>query len=380
MNKAIVLGVIETGKQHEVDHYQEEKFAALKQRLVALLDNQDALFSRPRDRAEAGRALAALGDPRPGVMETTAQDDSRIPELVWAAVPGTGQMGLKDGVKLGQGAVNDDQDNEAWPESEPGVSIAPFFMAAYPVTYAQFACFVEADDGYRNDSHWTEAGLKDRGDRKAPYYWDDPAWHIANHPVVGVRWYEAVAFCRWLTGQWATRLGARKWVIRLPTEAEWEWAARGPQGRRWPWGDDWGNGPCNSKERGLERTVAVGSDPINRNWTGAVQAKNLPDLPDGFKTAPAVYDLSGNVWEWCATRWHPSCTAEAVRGAHWQAEYLAGDELRVLRGGSFWLDRRDCRGAARYWNFPGLRVGSGVFVVVRPRFLNKTFCVLNAVF
>ena len=144
-----------------------------------------------------------------------------------------------------------------------------------------------------------KAGLKDRVDGKEPYYWDDPQWRIDNHPVVGVTWYAVVAYCRWLTA----RLHAsgdpqfKNALVRLPTEAEWEWAARGPVtspptpllpgeggtlppprggragvgvGRGWPWGNDWRADACNSDESHIGRTSAVGIFPSGVNWTGNV--------------------------------------------------------------------------------------------------------------
>ena len=105
-------------------------------------------------------------------------------------------------------------------------------------------------------------GKKRQTDESSPNYWDDARWNIDNHPVVGVSWYEAVAWCRWLTQRLRT-VGelAEGQEIRLPTEAEWEWAGRGPDGLRYPWGNDWQEGVCNSKDANIGHTSAVGLFP-----------------------------------------------------------------------------------------------------------------------
>jgi formylglycine-generating enzyme required for sulfatase activity len=311
----------------------------IRERLVQLLETPEALATTPQDRAAAGRALAVLGDPRPGVGVTA--DD--LPELLWVSIPGT------DNLRLGNGLKPDlefQKRDEAWPADAPPLKLKPFFLAAYPVTVDQFRPFVESG-AYREDRYWTRAGIKDRGSRDAPRLWNDPRWNLANHPV-NVSWYEAVAYCRWLTErlQTAGRLPA-DYEIRLPTEAEWEWAARGPQGRRWPWGDRWQPGCCDSEEAGIKRTSAVGSFPAGAGGGWWDQSDRLSGLePRG----EVLHDLAGNVWEWCSTRWqnHPL----PVLATEWAADYLEGKDRRVLHGGS-WYDKQDwCRGASRGWRLP----------------------------
>lgn len=235
-----------------------------RERVVAAL-----VATLPRDhreapaevRCRAGRALAVLGDPRPGV----GLQENGLPDLSWARIPGTAAVressrfpGFK-GLKLGKGARRDPEaeSNETWPRRAAPLEIADFDLAVYPVTVAQFRPFVEERDGYVEDRHWSEAGRRDRGDGKRPYLWKHPAWALDNHPVVGVTWYEAEAYCNWLN----ERLKLPPGTIRLPTEAEWEWAARGPEGRRYPWGNEWEAWRCNSLESGISRTSAVGCFP-----------------------------------------------------------------------------------------------------------------------
>jgi formylglycine-generating enzyme required for sulfatase activity len=166
------------------------------------------------------------------------------------------------------------------------------------VTNAQFARFVAASG--RDAFTWS------RG-------WDRGA---SNYPAGGVTWEDARAYCEWA-------------AARLPTEAEWEYAARGPDGRIFPWGNVWEPSRCNSVEGGLLATTPVGSYPRGMSWCGAL-------------------DLSGNVWEWMADWYDAYSSARQInpRGP-------ASGEARVIRGGSFFNHEYFMRGATRYhWFYP----------------------------
>ena len=301
-------------------------------RLVALLESRQALADAPQDRAAAGRVLARVGDPRPGVGVREG-----LPELLWVPIPGVEELRLGDG---------------DWSESEPAISLKPFYLAAYPVTVAQYRVFVEAG-GYREDDYWTKAGRKELGNRSAPYLWGNPNWTVANHPVVGVTWYEAVVFCRWLTERLrdAGRL-PRNCVVRLPTEAEWEWAARGPENRNWPWGNEWTDGRCNSEEVGLNRTSAVGGFPAG---AGDWQRGKVVKLPELKPRGELIHDLVGNVFDWCSTRWQEDYPLPNLK-TEWTNKYLEGDDWRIVRGGGYFSDKSMCRGAFRDWINPDLRL------------------------
>jgi len=134
--------------------------------------------------------------------------------------------------------------------------------------------------------------------------------------VVGVSYWEAEAFCEWAGG-------------RLPTEQEWEAAARGTDGHEYPWGDHWEDNICNTVEAGFAVATPVGIFPRSRS------------KPFGLD------DMAGNVYEWC------------------QSEI--GIRLQVFRGGCWWLDARRCRAAYRIasgpqyqWNYLGFRVAAAV--------------------
>jgi formylglycine-generating enzyme required for sulfatase activity len=179
----------------------------------------------------------------------------------------------------------------------------PFWIGRYPVTNQQFAAFITAG-GYGDRQWWSNQGWAWLGQEKAaePDYWRDRRWNAPNQPVVGVSFWEAEAFCAWAGG-------------RLPTEEEWEAAARGPNGLVYPWDDAWQDGICNTREAGLGVTSPVGLFPRARQADRAID------------------DLAGNVWEWCSSRYDL------------QDKNFPDD--RVLRGGSWFSGRGDARSAAR---------------------------------
>ena len=178
----------------------------------------------------------------------------------------------------------------------------------YPITNAQFVRFGE-DGGYSTSWQgcWTEAGLKWKADRTGPNKLGG-VFDLPNHPVVGVSWYEAVAFCNWLS----EKLGI---IVTLPTEAQWERAARGIDGRRYPWG----------KKYFWDRKTTP--DQANYSMSKVNQTSAVGMFPKGISPCGA-YDMSGNVWEWCLTRWRDNSAGP-------ENNDLEGTELRVLRGGAF---------------------------------------------
>jgi len=307
----------------------------------------------PVERAAAGRALAKLGDPRPGVG---VDPDTGLPDILWCYAP--------SGPFL-MGEDNEQHRNESVTEG--------YLISRYPVTNAQFAAFMAAG-GYAVRKYWVEAeqagiwaegkvkGWADDEPRAVPYDCGDP-FNLPNHPVVGVTWYEAVAFCRWLqeqvangksqmaNGEWRVWRGGQVKVrrvepqniaVRLPSEAEWEKAARGTDGRRYPWGDDPDPNRANYDETGIGTTSAVGCFP-------------------GGASPYGVEDLSGNVWEWCRTKWE-----ESYKGYRGDND-LEGNAPRVLRGGAFDDEDGLVRCAARGWSYPfGWGRSSGVRVVASP--------------
>jgi formylglycine-generating enzyme required for sulfatase activity len=305
-------------------------------------------------RVEAGDVLGRLGDPR-------FSGPYRLPEFI--AIPG-GRFWMGSGeAEVAQLRAETGRDYFANEAPRHQVELDAFAMARYPTTNAMFACFIEAG-GYADERWWPEAKgvevwrpdgtVKDwfGGVRSQPAVWGDLRLNSPSQPVVGVTWYEATAYCRWLTATLADGF-----LYRLPTEAEWERAARGPgsaspskgegrRGSRYPWGDEWTEGWCNSSELGLERSTPAGI------------------FPQGA-SAEGVLDLSGNIWEWCGDWYQEDAYRKrAGRVPHNPAGSQRGN-YRVLRGGSWYNDLNLVRCASRSWGDPGGRIDHVGFRVAR---------------
>ena len=295
-------------------------------------------------RHEAGLAL--------GLLHDEAMPDPRF------AHP----MGLPDFARVDGGWFWMGDDNgPAEERPRHRVSLDTFEMARFPTTNAMYRRFI-ADGGYADalwwreaiaDKRWSSGKIRDYvGERTEPTYWDDLRFNNPAQPVVGVTWYEAAAYCAWLTA----KLNDGH-TYRLPTEAEWECAAHGVlpspalagegQGvRAYPWGDDWRPDHCNSKESGLGATSPVGIFP-----KGATSAD--------------LHDMVGNVYEWCRD-WYGEDYYARSRDAHNPKGPDKG-EYRVLRGASWYNEGPPyCRCGFRSWTTPGSGSSSGDFVAPEP--------------
>ncbi len=271
------------------------------EQLVRVLENKQESMKR---RVSAGDALATVGDPR------FAADRWQLPADEMAGF-----------VEVPAGAFQMGDKNEKR-------ELPMYYIGKYAVTTAQFKAFVE------DDKHEPEDKDSLRG--------------RSNHPVIWITWHDAIAYCDWLTKRLRTWKNApaaflpiqkllkqeQAWRVTLPSEAEWEKAGRGKDGRLYPWGNEFDADKANTEESGLGRATAVGCFPA-----GASPYDCL--------------DMSGNVWEW--TRSHYEGGGENLD---------AGDDVaRVLRGGSSWDDAAACGLARRNLNYPyrwndlfGLRV------------------------
>jgi formylglycine-generating enzyme required for sulfatase activity len=217
------------------------------------------------------------------------------------------------------------------------VTLPSYAISKTQVTNAQFRPFVTGN-GYSDPAYWSTDGWawREANDVSAPAFWEDPHYNADNLPVVGVSWYEAQAYSRWLSN----KTGAD---IQMPTEAEWEKAARGTDGRIYPWGDTW-----DQDQAYQTRTTSGPMDPI------AVGSYPAGASPYG------VLDMAGNVSEWTHSEHRPypydpndgredgidpAMRRFTVRSGGWHAQSI---DFRTASRGSLPPD-------ARYYNL-GMRL------------------------
>jgi len=238
-------------------------------------------------------------------------------------------MVLVKGGKFMRGSSEDDADAYDDEKQQREIYLDDFWIGKYPVTNEEFKEFVD-DGGYdkARKNMWSEEGWQWREENEifGPEYWHDRKWNGPNFPVVGISWFEAEAYANWLS----KRTGHR---YRLPTEAEWEKAARGTKGLKYPWGDEFDRNLCNSGELGLNRTSPVGI------------------FPEG-KSPYGCFDMAGNVWEWCSDRYDGDYYGKSPGK---NPKGPSNGAYRVFRGGSWSNFARRCRSAYRLRDDPRFR-------------------------
>ena len=260
--------------------------------IAGLIENPQVPLEQ---RLRAGRLAGEAGDPRPGVCTL---------DPAWCGPFPAGEYPIANG--------------------KAKVRLGEFRIARYTVTVWQFRQFWE-NGGYKERRWWTPKGWEWKGDRTQPYRWDEANWTAPNQPVIGVSWYEAVAFCNWLTerGKLAGWLKAGQ-MVRLPSEAEWEVAAMWDERKKEmrPWqpleGEIWQN----VKEAGIGCTSPVGIFPQGASPCGAV-------------------DMAGNAWEWCSSAYGDYPQAALLR------EDLSASHIVSLRGGAYYLQNNGSGGGVR---------------------------------
>jgi signal recognition particle receptor subunit beta len=215
-----------------------------------------------------------------------------------------------------------------------------FYISKYPTTRLQFEAFLK--DGYEDRENWCDLGWRWKGTRSHPELWRDSDYKLSNAPVVGVSWFEAMAFCRWAS----RKLVSEGWQIDLPLEAEWEYAARYPDRRKFPWGNDYLPGHANIDES--TEGAVCGPFSLGKSTSVGIYSQGLSEL--------GIADMCGNVWEWCKSRWD---------FLYEWPEIVASEKVdhRVIKGGSWYnsvrfanLGIHDCLDADLGVNDVGFRV------------------------
>jgi formylglycine-generating enzyme required for sulfatase activity/tetratricopeptide (TPR) repeat protein len=263
----------------------------------------DCKEENPKRRPETAEVIARLENLlvekqviKPGdIFRDRLKDGSEGPEMV-----------LIPAGRFRMGDITGNGDSDELPVHE--VSVESFAMGRYPVTFAEYDYFCEATNREKP---------KDRG------------WGRDNLPVINVSWHDAVAYTEWLS----TQTGQQ---YRLPTEAEWEYAARAGTETDYWWGND------------IDKTKA------NYDSNSTTPVGYYKPNPFG------LYDTAGNVWEWTCSEF-----TDRYNGKEKDCISKNNNKKRVLRGGSWSNDPRDDRAAARGWDTPGSRDDYGGFRVVQ---------------
>jgi formylglycine-generating enzyme required for sulfatase activity/energy-coupling factor transporter ATP-binding protein EcfA2 len=279
------------------------KLETIRRWLTAIVE-QDRL--PPLERGRAGEALAVLGD------------DRDLEELIH--------------ISAGPFWMGDDANSDAEPCHE--LHLPAYKIGRFPVTNGRYRRFAE-----KTGRKW----YLDAGQRVEK----------ATCPVTDITWYDACAYCRWITDLWRQeRRITMSEVVHLPSEAQWEKAARGEDRRIYPWGDKWDSTRCNSDELGLGQTTPVGIFPQGRSPYGCL-------------------DMAGNVWEWTRSLWGKDWEEPEFKYPYdpsdgREDDNAAAEILRVLRGGSWLGSRYGARCSYRFRLNPSDRTDLGFRVAVSP--------------
>ena len=255
-----------------------------------------------------------MGKPRVGVNRRWGQAEFRTEDLgdgvnlEMVAIPGGAfEMGSLDG----EGIPSDERPQHR-------VMLAPFWTGKYPVTQAQ----------------WRTIATLPKIERDLDL--DPSKFKGENRPVEGISWYDAVEFCLRLSQK-------TDQVYRLPSEAEWEYACRAGSATPFHFGE----------------TITPNLANYNGNYTygygprGIYRRQTLPVGDFGIANAFGLYDMHGNVWEWCLDHWHGNYRDAPTDGSAWVTG--GDDSYRLMRGGSWYYVPSYCRSANRNWTKPHYR-------------------------
>lgn len=346
--------------------------------LVALM-RDDVAQTTARTRAEAGNALAQLGDPRREVMQTDAMQFCHVP-------PGPFDMSGDEG-------TDDEHDDVIHVNTLLDYG---YWLGRFPVTNAQFQEFI-ATGGYRHERYWSEAqalGIWRPGEIQQGFYrWDNnfggflfwshywsdrplsygSPFNLPNHPVNNLSWYECLAFTRWLNDRFD--LHQQGWHACLPSDPEWEKACRGghaivSEANTWVVRDIGhglglvqmtaaANHPPSAHIKNLRR-FAWGdqADPNRANYRDAdIKTTNAVGIFPNGASPYGCEEMIGNIWEWTRSLWGPSNYARVFHYPYDttrdREDLTAGlDVFRTLRGGSYFSMPIHARCAYRRRNAP----------------------------
>ena len=278
----------------------DTRYRDLLDRVMAIFDGQGRRGMNIKKIIETADALGQAGDPR--FVHSALVEN-------WVDIP-AGEFLMGAQAKEPSQA---NHDSEAYEDESPvhRVQLEAYRMGRYPVTVGEYSMFIDAG-GYSNEACWNHGHF---GEWKEPADWDTQLGHL-NRPVVRVNWFEASAYAAWKGG-------------RLPTEAEWERAACGAEGRRYPWGDANPDGSLLNYDGNAGFPTPVGIYPRGASIEG-------------------ILDMAGNVGEWCsdwyAKKYYKNSPKENPTGP-------SSGSSRVLRGGSWSNNRWNCRSSYRYYCF-----------------------------
>ncbi len=268
-----------------------------------------ALESDSYRRAAIGRVLGLMDlDDRKGIGLTP----QGLPDMDWVEIP----------------------ESEFIFQKEECLHLPTYYISRYHITYKQFQTFVDAEDGF-DDPRWWD-GMADRKERyQIQNARPEQVFRFWNHPCDGVCWYDAIAFCRW----WSYRLGGSydidrvmDWKVRLPTEQEWEKAARGTDGRVYPWGNTMISGYANFDE--TDRYNIQQDQDGNPSGNIGPYYYSAPSAGGIFPQGASPYgvmDMVGTMWDITLTEYR-----------HGKNEDLRDYYPRIIKGGTWFVSEVYC--------------------------------------
>ncbi|MCP4627379.1 MAG: SUMF1/EgtB/PvdO family nonheme iron enzyme, partial [bacterium] len=284
-------------------------FGCVREWLLAAIAAHKLLI--PEERVASGNILSQIGDPRFDPANWYLPNDEAAGFIKIPADPFLMGTAAKDAPALRAELPDYLRDSVEREMPQHRVELSEYYIGKYPVTVSQFRIFLQ-ESGHNASNEWAN--------------WN----RFDNHPAVEISWHDATAYCEWLTD----RFKDRGWLIRLPTEAQWERSARGTKGLKYPWG-----------------TEKIDPNRANYNETGINSTSPVGCFPGGISPCGAM-DMSGNVREWCRDWYNKDYYAKSPSK---DPSGLSKGSDRVFRGGSWGRDARRCRAASRFSGDPDRR-------------------------